>query len=67
MAKKQTPTRANKPICVAVDEGIMKKVRQIMFAKSSPEHIVTLKETFDEALLDFISKYEAEHGMIMEA
>ena len=56
--------RANKPLCIAVDNDIMRKVRVIMYQESGPESRCTLKDIVDDALRAYIARYESRHGKI---
>ena len=56
--------RKDKPVCVAIDEDLMQKIRVIIYRESSPTVKVTLKEIVDSALEVYVRKYEAQHGAI---
>ncbi len=56
--------RFDKPLCIAIDEDLMKKVRVIMYQESTPEYRCTLKNIVDEALEAYIKDYEEKNGII---
>lgn len=58
--------RADKPLCIAIDTEIIRKVRVIMYRESGPTNRCTLKDIVDDALRAYIARYESRHGKITE-
>ena len=58
--------RTDKPLCIAVDTDIMRKVRVILYKESGPTNRCTLKYIVDDALRAYIARYESKHGKIEE-
>ncbi len=63
-AAKKSKGRMDKPLCIAIDEELMQKVRIIIYRESSPGYRRTLKDIVDEALEAYIRDYEGKNGPI---